>query len=362
MDTFTVLQQLTEAPGPAAKEKAVADTIATLWRPLSDDLSVGRTGTLVARKAGSQTPEAGAPRLSIMLAAHMDEIALLVARLVEHRGYGFIRATNVGGVDGRHLIGQTVVVHGTEPMTGVIGALPNHMLPEKKRGKTLSYEDFAIDTGLTIEQLRERVSIGDFITFRQPLRKLGSQLATGKALDNRASVVAVTVCLEALQSRNHAWDVFGAATSQEETRLLGATNSAFDVRPDLAIAIDVSFGKGPGASGEETFDLGSGPILGIGANVHRGLYDGLKAAAGRLEMKVETEPHAARSGTDAQALQTSREGIPTGLVGIPLRYMHTMVETVDLRDIERAGRLLAEFIAGLDERFIPNLRETMLAE
>lgn len=362
MDTFKVLQQLTETPGPAADETAIAGAIAALWQPLSDELTYGRTGTLVARKRGSQTPEAGTPGLSIMLAAHMDEIALLVARLVEHRGFGFIRATNVGGVDRSHLIGQTVVVHGTEPLTGVIGALPNHMLSEKKRNRTLEYEDLVIDTGLPFDHLRKLVSVGDFITFRQPLRKLGSQLATGKALDNRASVAAVTYCLEALQNRDHSWDVIAAATSQEETRLLGAANSAFDVRPDLAIAIDVSFGKGPGASGEETFDLGGGPVLGIGANVHRGVYDALKAAAGRLEMKVETEPHAARSGTDAQALQTAREGIPTGLVGIPLRYMHTMVETVDLRDIERAGRLLAEFISGLDDQFMPGLQEMMLAE
>lgn len=362
MDTFTVLQQLTETAGPAANEAAVADVIAELWRPLSDEVSSGRTGTLVARKAGNQTPGTDGRRLSVMLAAHMDEIALLVARLVEHRGYGFIRATNVGGVDGRHLIGQTVVVHGTEPLTGVIGALPNHMLPENKRNRTLDFEDFVIDTGLPMEQLRERVSIGDFVSFRQPLRKLGSHLATGKALDNRVSVAAVTGCLEALQSREHAWDVLAAATAQEETRLLGATNSAFALRPDIAIAIDVGFGKGPGANSEETFELGGGPVLSIGANVHRGLYDALKAAAGRLEMKVETEAHAARSGTDAEALQTAREGIPTGLISIPLRYMHTMVETVDLRDIDRTGRLLAEFVCGLDDQFLPGLREAMLAE
>lgn len=361
MDTYAVLQQLTETAGPAANEDAVAEVIASLWRPLTAELHTDRTGTLIARKPGTPSADGGRGRRAIMLAAHMDEIALMVSRVVEHRGYGFLRVTNIGGVDRRHLIGQTVIVHGRRPLTAVIGALPNHMLPEDKRNTTLAFEDLVIDAGLKAKELRELVSVGDFISFRQPLRKLGSNLATGKALDNRVSVAAVTYCLEALQERHHDWDVVAAATAQEETRLIGATTSAFALRPDLAVAIDVTFGKGPGSNSDNTFDLGGGPVLGLGANVHRGLYEALKAAAERLEMKVHHEAHAVHSGTDANALQTAREGIPTGLVQIPLRYMHTMVETVDLRDIERTGRLLAELIAGLDDTFIPKLQDAMLA-
>lgn len=358
METFDLLKQLTEAPGPTGKEEGAAAIIEPLWRPLADEIVADRVGSLVGIKRGAGPMEQ--PRPSILLAAHLDELGLMVSRIVEHGGYGFLRVTGLGGVDRRHLFGQTAVVHGVKPLTGVLGGLPYSYLPEQERDKAFSYETLVLDVGLPVEQVRELVSIGDFISFRQPLRKLGNGRVAGKALDNRSSVAAVTICLEHLQDRRHMWDVIAVATSQEETTYLGAYTSAYAQRPDAAVVIDVTHAKGPGSSESELAELGGGPVLGIGANVHPGLFKALRDAADTLEMKVGIEPHAAGSGTDAYAVQVAREGIPTGLIGIPLRYMHTMVETIDMADVERVGRLLAEMIARLDDHFMDDIREDMM--
>lgn len=356
MDTFDLLQQLTETAAPSGNETAVADLIADLWQPHVDSLSRDRMGNLVALKSG----QGAEPRPRLLLAAHMDEIALMVKNIVRQGESGFLEITSVGGVDRRHLYGQTVVVHGKRPLPGVVGALPDKMLPEEKRGKVHSFEALTVDVGLPFKEVAELVSVGDFISFRQPLQKLRGRRVAGKALDNRASVAAVTVCLDYLNGRFHQWDLLAVATVQEEVGLRGAFTSAYAQRPDIAIAIDVTFGKGPGAADHNAFDLGGGPVIDLGPNVHPGIYQALKDAAKALEMTVHTGTHSRASGTDAHALQTAREGIPTGVVSIPLRYMHTMVESLDMADVERAGRLLGEFTARLDDKFLEQLTEGLM--
>lgn len=356
METFALLKRLTEAHGPSGDERGIAAVVAEVWRPLVDELVPDRVGSLLGIKRGA----GDGPRPMILLAAHQDELGLMVTRVVEHKGHGFLRVTSLGGVDRRHLHGQTAIVHAREPLAGILGGLPDSMLPEKDKGVAYTYENLVVDVGLPFDRVRELVSVGDFVTFRQPLRKLLNGRVTGKALDNRASVAAVTLCLEQLQTRRHTWDVIAAATAQEETSYLGAYTSAHARRPDIAVAIDVTHAKGPGANDSELCELGSGPVLGLGAEIHPALYKALRDAAKAVEITVSTEPNATGQGTDAFAVQTARDGIPTGLVMIPLRYMHTMVETADLADIERSGRLLAEMIARLDDAFLPDLKEELM--
>jgi putative aminopeptidase FrvX len=366
MDIHNLLKELTETPGPSGFESRVAEVVVETWRPLADEVAIDRMGSVTASKAGS----AAEPRPRLLIAAHLDEIGLMVKQIIESSTpsseNGFLQVTKVGGIDIRMLHGQLVTVHGSgvghRDLVGVIGALPIHMLPTAKREKALGFDDLVVDTGLPATELKRLVSVGDFVTFRQPLRKLLNERVTGKALDNRASVAAISVCLEHLKGRNHKWDVLAVATAQEETSFLGAYTSAYVQRPDVAIAVDVTFGKGPGATGNETFELGGGPTLGLGPNVHPVIYESLKDAAKALEMDVHIMPHERGSGTDAFALQTSREGIPTGLVAIPLRYMHTTVESLALADVERAGRLLAEFAGRLDDHFLENMTDRMLEE
>jgi tetrahedral aminopeptidase len=356
MDIFRLLRTLTETAAPSGNETAVAEVIAELWQPYVDSIHHDRLGNLVAHKQG-QGPE---PRPRLMLAAHMDEIALMVKKIVPQGDSGFLQVTNVGGVDRRHLYGQTVVVHAKRPLPGVLGSLPDKMLPSDRRSQTHSYEELNVDVGLPFKMVQELVSVGDFISFRQPLHRLRGKRVAGKALDNRASVAAVTVCLDYLHGRSHQWDLLAVATVQEEIGLRGAFTSAYDQRPDVAIAIDVTFGKGPGATDHQAFDLGAGPVLDLGPNAHPGIYHALKETAKALEMSVHTGTHSRDSGTDAYALQIARAGIPTGIVSIPLRYMHTMVESLDTTDVERAGRLLGEFTARLDDKFLAELAEDLM--
>jgi endoglucanase len=356
MDVKNDLKELTAMPGASGDERAIAALIQEKWKPLTDEITIDHMGNVVALKKGTGAE----PRRRVLIAAHMDEIGLLVTEFGSYNGNGFLRTTNLGGVDTRHLYGQRVLVHGQKDLPGIMGALPKRMQPEDKKKIAPDLKTLWIDTGLPETELKKLVSVGDFVTFYQPMRDLLGSWVTGKSFDNRASVVAVTVALDYLQKRAHEWDLLAVATVQEEMGLLGASTSGTVEKPDIALAVDVTFGKGPGATDGQAYKLGGGPVLGLGPHLHEGVMAGLKAAAGTLEMKVEREPHVLHSGTDASALQIVNAGIPTGLVGIPLRYMHTMVETIDTKDINRAGRLMGEFVAQLDGEFMENLQKELM--
>jgi endoglucanase len=362
MKTYDLLKELSELPGPSGFETKVSEFIQKTWNPLADDITVDQVGSLVAIKRGDG-PD---PRSKIMLAAHMDEIGLMVTKIESFpdTGSGFLRVSGLGGIDPRQLYGQRVTVHcskgETSDIPGVIGSLPPSMLPKAGSERSTALQDLVVDLGLSINEIQKIVSIGDSISIKQPMRKLLHKRVTGKALDNRVSVVVLTKCLEMLAKRNHSWDVLAVATAQEETALLGAYTSAFKLEPDAAIAIDVTFAKGPGATEELTFNLGGGPTNGIGPNVHPGIFDALNDAADRIEMDVHVEPHSRMSGTDAIGIQMARQGIPTGVVSIPIRYMHMSSEVVSLIDIKRAARWITEFIVGLDDSFLASLEKRLL--
>ena len=193
------------------------------------------------------------------------------------------------------------------------------------------------------------------ISFAQePVQLQGDTLA-GRSLDNRASVAALTLCLEELGTRKHTWDVWAVATTQEEETMGGARTSAFQLRPQLAIAVDVTWGKSPGTPDHLTFPLNKGLTLGWGPNIHPGLHKSLKETAEQIEVPFVLEAIPRHSGTDAFSLQVAAQGIPTMVVSIPLRYMHTPVEVVALKDIRRTARLLGEFITHLDSDFMEKL-------
>jgi len=212
-----------------------------------------------------------------------------------------------------------------------------------------------VDTGLTPREVNRKVRVGDLVSFANEPMELAGDLITGHTIDNRASIAALTVCLEELQSKPHLWDVWAVATVQEEVSYLGAYGSAFELRPQVAIAVDGTFAKGPGANGWQTFPLGKGVGLCMGPNMHPFLHKKLKELAERLEIPWFLDVTPAHSGTDAYPMQTTAEGIPTALVEFPIRYMHTPVESVSVKDIQRAGRLLAEFIGSLESDFVETI-------
>jgi len=344
IDLQTFLKNLISQPGLSGHEAPVRQMIQDAWLPLVDETSTSRLGSLHALKRGGG-PE---PRPGILLSAHMDAIGMMVTGSVD----GFLRFTKIGGLDPRVLPGQLVTVHGRQDLPGVIVQPPAHLLPTGAGDNTVAIQHLLIDTGLDERELRRKVRVGDVVSYAQaPLSTAGETLV-GHSLDNRASVAAVTHCLELLQGRQHAWDVWAVASSQEEETLGGARTSAFQLRPALAVVIDVTFAASPGSPAHRTFPLAKGPTLGWGPNIHPALFNSFKELADRLEIPYAVEVMPRHSGTDAFAIQVVAEGIPCMVLSIPLRYMHTPVEMVAMKDIQRAGRLLAEFIAGLPLDFM----------
>ena len=352
LDLTAHLKELCAAPGLSGHEAPVRDRLRAAWAPLVDEIRVDPLGSLIATRRGQGRRNGARPKL--LLAAHMDAIGLIVT----HVEGEFLRVTNIGGIDARVLPGQLVTVHGRTDLPGVVALPPPFLLPKAHREGVAPVTELLIDTGLPATRLREEVELGTLVSFAQPPRELQNGLLAAKSLDNRASLAAVTVCLEALQTRAHTWDVVAVATVQEEIGLQGAAGAAFSVEPDLAVAIDVTWGTDANTRefGYRTFALGGGPTLALGPNIHTGLHQAFKAAAERAEVPVATEAiWGGHSGTDAAAMQIARAGIPTMIVSLPLRNMHTPVEVVSLKDINRTGRLLAEFAAGLKEDFLQTL-------
>lgn len=349
-DILPFLKSLLSVSGLSAREANVARLIEKRWRPLVDEISFSRLGSLHGLKRGCGRR----PRPSVMIAAHMDAIGLMVSHIVD----GFLRVAAIGGIDPRVLPGTPVVIHASgsgEELPGIVALPATQLLPEDEGKDVVRIEHLLVDTGLTPRQVSKRVRVGDLVAFDTEAVEMSGETVSGHSLDNRASVAALTVCLEELQSRSHLWDVLAVASTQEEITQGGAQTSAFELRPAIAIAVDVTYGKGPGANDWNTFPLGSGPTLGIGPTNHPCVYRRCAEAAQKAEIPFASEPMTAASLTDADAMQLAAEGIPTLVVGIPLRYMHTPVEMVSLKDIQRTGRLLAEFVASLEEDFVEKM-------
>ena len=347
MQIAPVLKRLSEARGVSGYEAEVRDIVAEEFARYADEVQIDKLGNVIALKRG----EGEEPRRCIMLAGHMDEIGLMVTKLEK----GFLRFTSVGGFDERTLPGQEVTVHGQKDLPGIIGSRPPHVLPREEREKTIAMDEMFIDVGMGADESARLVRVGDLVTIRREFTRLKDDLVAGKAFDDRTAVVAILVCLERLASLRHAWDVYAVATVQEEVGLRGAITSAYGLAPDVAIAIDATFGDQPGVSEAETVKMGKGPAIAFGPNVHPRLYESLVEVAKELEIPYQVEAIPGRSGTDAWAIQVSREGIPTALLSIPQRYMHTSVEIVALKDVGRTGRLMAGFIAGMGEGFMRKL-------
>jgi tetrahedral aminopeptidase len=345
--TFDLLKRLTEAPGIAGNEEAVRDLYIEIVTPLVDEVRTDRVGNVIARKRGS-----GDGSQSVMIAAHMDEIGLMVTHLEK----GFVRFTDVGGVDWKILPSQEVVVHGRRALPGIVASRPPHVLPADQRGKPIGKDHLFIDVGFTAEEVSQVVQVGDFITIDRTTQQLNDKFATGKALDNRASMTAMLLAMQYLQSVEHTWDIYAVATVQEENGLRGAITSTFGIQPTLGIALDVTFARQPGASEEETVEWDKGPTIGLGPNMHPLLHKRLVETAKASEIPHIIEVLPGDSGTDAWPMQVTQAGIPTGLLSIPIRNMHTPAETVVLKDIERTARLLASFVAGLDGETMAGLR------
>jgi tetrahedral aminopeptidase len=341
------LKELISLPGLSGHESPVCKVIQEKWKPLVDEMHISRMGSLEALKKGN----AKEPRHSIMIAAHMDAIGMMATSVVE----GFIYFTGIGGVDPRVLLGQPVLVHGKETLPGIIVQPPDRLVPHHQEGAPVQLENLLVDVGLLPERVLELVKPGDIISYAQLPLELSGETMAGHTMDDRTAVLALTHCLDLLQKRVHSWDVWAVATTQEEVGFQGAFTSSYAISPDIGVAIDVCHAKGPGTSEPHLPTLGKGLVLNFGPNIHPYMYKSFKKLADELEIPYVTEVMPHHSGTDGYAMQVATGGKPTMVMSIPLRYMHTPVETVSLKDIQRVGRILTEFITLLDDDFINNI-------
>ena len=351
MQTKEILAKLSNSDGVSGAEKEVREVIKELLAEYGEDFKTDTLGNLISIKRGSEGLESeDIPR--VMLVAHMDEIGLMVNEITER---GFLRFTTVGGIDKRTLIGQEVLVYGEKNLEGVIGAKPPHIQEKAERKRAVKLEDMYIDLGITAEQVKELVNIGDIIMVKREFNELTGNRVSGKALDNRAGVAVMIETLQELERLRYQVDLFLVSTVQEEVGVRGAITSTYGVVPDIAVVIDVCHGKMPGVASDEAAKLGSGPVITLGPQVHPQLHQKFKDVAKDLnidyQIMVDTNPR----GTDAFAVQVTKSGIATSLISIPLRYMHTSVETLDLDDIKSAGRLIANFINRVDAEFVEGL-------
>jgi putative aminopeptidase FrvX len=349
VDLKAHLKDLCAVAAPSGHEAPIRDVIRAAWADWVDEFTIDGLGSLIAVKRGTGSE----PRRKIMLCAHMDEIGLIVTEVRD----GFIRTSKLGGTDYRVLLAQPVIVHGRRALKGVFGAAPPHMA--RSRQEYPQADELWIDVGLPAAEVAELVRVGDVITFDAPPFELKGERLAGKSMDNRISVAAVSACLHELSRRLHTWDVIAVASAQEESGGSGAASATYYIQPDIAIVLDGTYGKQKGTDDDDSFPLGEGPTLGRGPNFHPLLVQALQKTAKEQDIKTHIEAMPGNSRTDAWEVQVSRAGVPTALVSIPMANMHTPAEIVDVRDVRRAGRLVAAFIAGLEPDFLDEIAYPM---
>lgn len=289
----------------------------------------------------------------LMLAGHMDELGLIITYINKD---GFIYFDTIGGHDLSVISGRRVIIQTANgPVKGVTGKRAIHLMDEEDRKKVPKKHEIWIDIGANSKtDAIERVSIGDVATYDHELELINGSIGTARAFDNKvgAYIVGETLIRLAKEKKPFAAKIVSVATSQEEIGVRGATTSAYLVDPHIAVAIDVGHATDHPDCDNRKFGetkLGGGPILCRGANINPKIYDRLLQAAKKAKIPYQIEADPRPTGTDARAIQMGRGGVATGLVSIPLRYMHTPSEVVDLEDVERCVRLLVEFAKGLEK-------------
>lgn len=323
--------------GISGSEYRITDELCLMLEPYCDSVRIDALGSVIAeRKCGKEN----APK--IMIEAHCDEIGLMVTSI--QKG-GFLTFANIGGVDNRILPLLEVVIHGKEDVAGVIGVKSPHL---REEDKTPVISDMAIDTGLPEEEVRKLVSVGDGVTIAQSVGRLGKHQWSGKSLDDRASAAALIDVMKELKGKKLNADVYAVLAVQEEVGCRGAKTAAYSVKPDMAIAVDVTHAVTPDNS-ENAFKTGCGAVICTGPNLHPKLTAKLFETARKHGILTETEVEGGDTGTDAWTVQTAGIGCPTALISIPLKYMHTSVETLSLSDVKAVSRLISSFIIDAGE-------------
>jgi putative aminopeptidase FrvX len=344
MPASEFLIKLLSAFGPSGNEAEAA----RVWRegcePWAAEVKVDDVGSSMARVAGI----AGGPTLVIV--GHIDEIGLIVTNIDDS---GFLHVERVGGWDRAVLLGQRMKVLTREgPIPGVISRAPIHILKEDDRKQVPEYKALRIDVGASDgDEARKMVRVGDVAVIDADPVEFPHDRLVSRAIDNRVGCfVAAEAARLVAEAGGAPGDVIALAVAQEETSFAGAATSAFALEPDVAIVVDTTHEtEQPGLDESEygKHRFGSGPSITRGTTLHPGVFDRLCDVADQESIPYTLEASGRVTGTDADAIHVARGGIPTGVVAVPARYMHTPVEMVSLDDIANAAKLLAAFASRL---------------
>ncbi len=350
-DMAALLSIFSDAHGLSGYEDEVGALLKREMEPLVDQVTIDKMGNVIGIRAGDGP--------AVMIAAHMDEIGLMVSHIDDD---GYLRVVPVGGWFDQTILGQRVLISTTDGrlIPGVIGSRPPHLMDAEERKKMIKLRDMFVDCGATSADQAAAlgVEIGSPITIDRELRLLGNDFVTGKALDNRAGVVMMLGALKLLRRKKVRATIQAVGTVQEEVGLKGARTSAYCLTPDVAIATDVTIpGDHPGVTkGEAHVVLGKGPCItiidaaGRGVIAPRPVVRWLRESAEKASIPYQLEVDNG-GNTDATAISISKTGIPCTVVSVPTRYVHSPVEMLSLHDLVNGSALIAAAIQSAHRYF-----------
>lgn len=332
------LERLCTCTAPSGFEGPAAAVAAELLRPLVDEVSIDRMGNVIGVRR-SRTPNA--PKL--LLDAHLDEIGLIVTGVED----GFLRFRSIGGVDPRMLPGRELVVLTDPPLRGLVACPAGG-----DEGKSVPLNELYVDVGLSQEEAEKAVPVGTPMVYRAGCFPLGEDQMCGKSMDDRACFVTLLRAAELLHDKELDVELHIMGSTREEVSGAGATVGTWAVAPDFCVAVDVTHGKTPDGPADKTFELGGGPTIGVGPNMTRWMTERMIAKAKEHGIPYQMEIMSGHTGTNGWEMQISREGVATSVLSLPLKYMHTPVETLSLADMEGVAQLLAAFVEHLGKEAV----------
>ena len=345
------LYKLLQTPSPSGFEQKIQRVVKKRMESYAESMHIDLHGNLIV---GYNTDA----KLKVMLAGHCDQIGFMVKHVSKE---GYIYVGKVGGID-THVLPGTIVAIQSEKgvIQGVMGKTPIHLTSADERAKlAIDMDKVWIDIGAKDEKdALKKVSIGDPVVFQPVITELQNGLISGPGLDDRVGLFVAMEAFRLLAKKSTKVGVYAVSTVQEEVGLRGARTAAHSIDPTVGIAIDVTFADdnpGKGKAKLSPCSLGKGPCVVRGPNINPIVEKRLMAAAKKAKIAIQPQVSSGLLGNDANAIQVSRDGVATGSIGIPNRYMHTQVEVVSLKDLENSAKLLAEFVRGItpSTSFIP---------
>lgn len=334
LDIKNSLFELCEASGMSGAENSAAEVACRYLKNYSDNAYIDHFGNVIATIGDDML------KTHLMLDAHIDEVGYIVTYITDD---GFLVIDGVGGADNRLLLAQEVCVLGKEEIKGVITSIPPHL--SSGEDKAPQFSDIYVDIGMSKENAERFISLGDRVIIKNVGTSLLNKRVTSKALDDRAGVVAILNALEMLKGKELPYRLSVLFSSQEEVGQRGAKTGTNKISPDLAICVDVSFALTLDDSEMKCGRMSQGVMIGVSPSLNRAMSDRMISLAKDNEIPYQIEVMSGLTGTNADSIGVSNTGVKTSTLSIPIRYMHTPVETCDISDIECVSRLICAFVS-----------------